>query len=305
MTICPLCDQDTVKQAGSGVLLDAFVRRYECEACGIFDLHGVFAKGIRDDRCQQSRYVLSGICREATERGQVLSIGPDNIDEVLAMAHVPKSPLESIDKLLLYIHKQSTSQEELIIIGPNLFPITYSKNRHEFMYIQEKAVDIGYVDMDSPYKLRLSLAGWQKVIELQSSQRVSNQAFVAMWFTDDLKSAYFDGFAPALEATGYSPIRVDLFEHNKKIDDEIIAKIRQSGLLVADFTGNRGGVYFEAGFAMGLGIPLIWCCRSDQIDDLHFDTRQYNHITWNSTGDLREKLQNRILATLPGNGNAV
>lgn len=42
-------------------------------------------------------------------------------------------------------------------------------------------------------------------------------------------------------------------EHSNKIDDEIIGEIRRSAFIVADFTGHRGGVYFEAGFAMGLG----------------------------------------------------
>jgi hypothetical protein len=43
-------------------------------------------------------------------------------------------------------------------------------------------------------------------------------------------------------------------------------------LLVADFTGQRGGVYWEAGFAQGLGIPVIRTCKSDELWKLHFDT---------------------------------
>ena len=66
-------------------------------------------------------------------------------------------------------------------------------------------------------------------------------------------------------------------------------------------TGQRQGVYFEAGYALGMGIPVIWTCRSDEIDKCHFDTRQYNHIVWETAGDLKEKLTNRILATI---GNA-
>lgn len=69
--------------------------------------------------------------------------------------------------------------------------------------------------------------------------------------------------------------------------------------MVADFTGHRHGVYFEAGFAMGLGIPVIWLCQEDEIDKTHFDTRQYNHILWNSAEDLYQKLLNRIQATVP------
>lgn len=96
------------------------------------------------------------------------------------------------------------------------------------------------------------------------------------------------------------PIRIDFVEHNGKICDRILSEIRQSTLLIADFTGNRGGVYFEAGFALGLGIPVIFTCRTDFLKKgVHFDTRQYNHIEWQTSEELKTKLINRIKATLP------
>jgi len=67
---------------------------------------------------------------------------------------------------------------------------------------------------------------------------------------------------------------------------------------VADFTGSRGGVYFEAGFALGLGIPVIWSCRKNDVKKVHFDTRQYNHIVWNDSSDLYRQLRDRIEATI-------
>jgi hypothetical protein len=62
-------------------------------------------------------------------------------------------------------------------------------------------------------------------------------------------------------------------EHINKIGDEIISQIRRSKFLIADFTGHRGGVYFEAGLAMGLGLLVFWTCRRDDLDKLHFDIR--------------------------------
>jgi hypothetical protein len=62
--------------------------------------------------------------------------------------------------------------------------------------------------------------------------------------------------------------------------------------------GHRGGVYFEAGYAMGRGLPVIWTCKRDDIDTLHFDVRQYNCIDWTAPGDLATRLQKRIEALL-------
>jgi len=43
---------------------------------------------------------------------------------------------------------------------------------------------------------------------------------------------------------------------------------------------------------------VIWSCRLDEVEKAHFDTRQFNHLTWTTPDDLREKLANRIRATL-------
>jgi nucleoside 2-deoxyribosyltransferase len=163
-------------------------------------------------------------------------------------------------------------------------------------YLLVKAGEIGYLDTNS---LTLTLNGWRRVDELRETTPNSRQAFVAMWFAKEMDDAWLSGFKPGVEAHGYySAVRVDSIEHNQKIDDRIIGEIRRSGLVIADFTGNRGGVYFEAGYAQGLGLPVIWTCRADYVDRLHFDTRQYNHIVWNTPTELQEKLRQRIAATV-------
>jgi hypothetical protein len=88
-------------------------------------------------------------------------------------------------------------------------------------------------------------------------------------------SAFSSGSHLAVvQAAGYTPVIVNAVEHVNKIDDEIISQIRNARFLVADFTGHRGGVYFEAGFALGLGLPVFWTCKKDHLDHLHFDVRQ-------------------------------
>lgn len=117
-----------------------------------------------------------------------------------------------------------------------------------------------------------------------------------MSFAEELLSAWEQGIKPALEELGFNPVRIDQTHGEDKIDDRIIAEIRKSGLMVADFTGHRGGVYFEAGFAVGLGIPVVWTCKQDDIEQAHFDTRQQQHILWETPEELKEKLMNHIAA---------
>ncbi len=147
----------------------------------------------------------------------------------------------------------------------------------------------------------LTVSGYRRIAE-QKINLDSAQAFVAMWLDDSMDEAFDNGVRLAIKDAGYNPLRIDQKPDIDKIDDEIIAEIRRSRFLVADFThgegGARGGVYFEAGFAHGLGIPVIYTCRNDMIDKLHFDTRQYAHIVWDTPEDLRSELKNRIIARI-------
>jgi len=138
--------------------------------------------------------------------------------------------------------------------------------------------------------------GWAQLERLRRMGADSQQCFVAMWFDDQMKSIYDNFIAKGILDAGYRPHRVDQREYNDKIDDEIIAQIRRSRFMVADFTGHRGGVYYEAGFGKGLGLEVIWTCRKDHMEELHFDIRQYNCIEWeqDKLEEFRNRLKNRI-----------
>ena len=150
----------------------------------------------------------------------------------------------------------------------------------------------------------VTVDGHSRIEEIEQNKRIADslQGFVAMWFHDVMDQVYEAGIRPAIESAGYTSQRIDKKPDVNKVDDEIMSEIRRSRFLVADFThgedGARGGVYFEAGFAHGMGIPVIYTCRADMVDKLHFDTRQYAHILWERPEELRDALRNRIVARL-------
>ena len=146
--------------------------------------------------------------------------------------------------------------------------------------------------------------GHVAVESLQTEGR-PDQCFVALWFDEKTNALYDKAIAPAVAAIGYKPIRIDRQPNFLgKIDDQIIAEIRRSRFVIADFThderGARGSVYYEAGFAHALGMPVIFTCRDDQIDDLHFDTNHFLHLPWptDAPEELIEPLKSRIAANI-------
>ena len=158
----------------------------------------------------------------------------------------------------------------------------------------------GFIVERHPGVFVITPKGWQHIAELRHTQSKSTKVFIAMSFAPELDGFFINAIEPGVRAAGYEALRIDRTEHNNCIDDEIIAAIRQTKSLIADFTNNRGGVYYEAGFAKGLGHEVLWSVREDHLDEVHFDTRQYNFLRW-QVGDLpgfAKALENRIEATV-------
>lgn len=144
----------------------------------------------------------------------------------------------------------------------------------------------------------LSIERWQVIEPTLTPGGEPDRCFVAMWFDASLDETYSSGFVRAIEACGFKPYRVKEDPTNKAITDRILSEIRRAHFVVADFTGQRQSVYYEAGFAHGLGREVIGCCKEGHTKDLAFDTRHLGHIVWKDAGDLQTKLADSIRANI-------
>ena len=126
-----------------------------------------------------------------------------------------------------------------------------------WLVVEERLFSVSENHTAPHHVVTVTVDGYSRIAD-QATNVDTSQAFVAMWFDESMGEIYDEGFRPAIEEAGYSPLRIDQKPDINKIDDEIIAEIRRSRFMVADFThgdeGARGGVYFEAGFAYGLDI---------------------------------------------------
>ncbi|HDR8145028.1 TPA: nucleoside 2-deoxyribosyltransferase [Bacillus cereus] len=317
---CPICSSEIAEpQMVGGV----FAMYYKCEKCGEFAL-GDFARlSLKEKKIREKRK-LSAVLRKRKIRGlgrimifhekpsEELSSFPYPIyllDNLLS--EYPENVSERLNESLINLGKLTDFPGEQVMISDKSKPLLFAQSNEEIEMkyiikqleqdglIETQRVDASLTNFYLPVYVTVTVKGWNRIAELENvSGSESKQAFVAMWFSPEMDSVYKNAIATAIKEAGYDPVRIDKVEHNNKIDDEIIAKIKQSKFVIADFTGHRGGVYFEAGYAMGLGKPVIWTCREDDLTNLHFDTRQYSHIVWQEETELKELLLNRIRATI-------
>ena len=271
--------------------------KQRCPQCGEFKLDRTGMAIIRRVP-QPDKAKLSGWVRDQNILGEIPQLTDERIQHVIAS---PKPGIgERADRLLSYaIRRQQNLSDTFNSYDPALIAVTYSRNNDELQYVVQYLCDAALVKhITMGGATEITPAGHMHYEELQAHQSASAQGFVAMWFDPTMRDAYNNGFEVGVRDAGYDPLRVDQVEHVGKIDDEIISQIGRSRFVVADFTGQRGGVYFEAGFALGLNLPVFWTCRKNEIEELHFDIRQFNCIDWTEPPELAERLQKRIEAVI-------
>ena len=141
-------------------------------------------------------------------------------------------------------------------------------------------------------------------------EKKGNKIFIAMSYNREHKSLikYEDVVKTAISQCGYEPMIIKDKEHSGYIPLEIEYEISTSSALIADLTEQNNGVYFEAGYARGKNVPVIFTSEKIENNDsqkIHFDVAQINTIFWELKEDnleeLQKALERRILATLgPG-----
>jgi hypothetical protein len=294
---CPLCDR-SVDHAGSDATRSE-VSFYRCRTCGEFRISRTALAVLKPEH----RLPLSCASRRITDGGGGIEILSSNIEELIKS--LPRfTPPEKLDNLLQHLAESSTGLARYSTFDIDFdYPLLIPSNLSEPSFLMNELFRRGYVS-EIGAGIALTMSGWERLEEIRRLGHASARCFVAMWFDESMNPVYDDAIKPAIVKAGYDPLRIDKLEHSNRIDDEIIGQIRRSRFMVADFTGQRSGVYFEAGLMQGIGRNVIWMCRNEVLTadgGLHFDVRQFNFIAYVSVGDARTRLYHRILA-LEGQG---
>lgn len=281
----------------------------------------------------KERANCSGLIRENQYDGKeefLLTI--DKIESFKRYRH--PHIFEKADKLLLYFDKNaeyagqwldySQNQDDLMGISWAIQSVAshpyapykeleyllrdYLWKTKRFLSVRKEDEARSNSNPNSFWKLNefcISPAGHEYIQILKQTSRDSNQGFCAMWFGGEKQSSKYDklwdeAIKPAINEAGYNEKRIDKKDHVNDINDEMMMEIRRSKFMVCDFNEACCGVYFEAGFAKGLNLSVIWTCEKEELKRLHFDVDHYNFLSWEyeKLPDFRQALHRRIEAIL-------
>lgn len=246
---------------------------------------------------------------------------PDSISSLDSLKKLSPIPIPNdtdipakADLILHHLRRMSEYPGQCVSLSDiDDLAISYSRHAEELIFCANYLESRYFITPepnngsdDNTHYYTITPNGWAYLSGVGSEAK--DQGFIAMSFKPELKIVSDVGLFTGIENAGYKPLRIDSKEHINKIDDEIVAEIRKSKFVVADLTDKNAGAYFEAGFALGLGKPVIWTCNDQELKDgkVHFDTRQYSIVSWepDKLDDFAKRLTQRIEATI-GHGRYV
>ncbi|MFA6137666.1 MAG: hypothetical protein WC667_06220 [Sulfurimonas sp.] len=275
-----------------------------CHYCGMYSIAGSF----NIDSCFQDKSNFYKVSSWIREQNDEFNLSPkidfSKFEQILNIKD--KKIKEKFDLMMRYLSNNEINYNN---IDKKMLVKCWIKNANELRNLFQKAIDSSFIEgqinrtysEDSmPLFNKFTFDGLEYIENLDNVNQSSKNIFVAFNFENDLNEVFNVHLNKAITENGFNYVVVNQenVEHNKSINDEIIVKLKSSRIVIADFTNHRNSVYFEAGFAMGMNIPIIWTCQEGHEDSMSFDTRQFPHIIWKNKDDLVKQVIDRIKVIL-------
>lgn len=302
---CPICSS-IVKETGRGGSAD--FHDYQCPVCGPFTITRTALHNLRSKNITEKK---SAVLSHAIQRMQKQNSWPEINSKMLKIImennYLP-SPAEQADNLIVWIGDNIEAPGIEIGVDPDLHKaIIGAINNDNLHFIVSSLIEQGLV-LSKSLKVKrpvtLSFKGWQRYDLIKKGSLDSRKAFMAMPFGNGLiDKVYRDYFKEAVAQAGFNLFRIDEEPKAGSIDDRLRVEIRTSRFLIAELTDGNHGAYWEAGFAEGLGKPVIYTCEQSYFKDkkTHFDTNHLHTVLWEESNleEAANQLKITIRATLP------
>jgi hypothetical protein len=306
---CPVCKGSLCSE---GENPRGWTRMFSCTRCGKFVVsdrgYEILERRFEDTPLRRSAF--SHTIRKISSSGKPYDISDADLFDYLSKEAVLPDASQQAIALITWIGTHQTS----VGISAKSWPL-------ELAGLVGTSIDVGDPDIawlveelkregtvsgqlrDGKYHLSLTLSGWRKFAELKRVHASSRTAFMAMKFGDAILDQVVDKcFRQAVSKAGFELKKLTDEQPAGCIDNQIRAAILSGRFVIADLTHGSHGAYWEAGFAEGLGLPVIYTCEKAAWDEkkTHFDTNHLLTIIWDAN-DLKgaaQQLTAAIRATL-------
>ena len=305
---CPVCEENLVN-----AYYDDEHKRTTCicNFCGKFRFSGLINSGSFYDKLESlttiQRVSISHKLKNLPRNEDAVYLSVEKLEEMINFPELPSVSVQT-KNVIQYIgneyNTRGVSLDEFpknfyfLIGAPSIIAtIDLLKQLQVNDLITYKGVfDTGYCATD----IKLTLSGWESFESFKHSDSKNKIGFLAMQYgEDELEKIVREHIKPRIEAElGFKLYDMRDIAKAGVIDDIMRNQIRDSAFILADLTHENSGAYWEAGYAEGLGKPVIYLCEQKKFDEVktHFDTNHSTTVPW-SIGE-ESKFCDKLVATI-------
>lgn len=289
-------------------------RRFRCDACGAFKISRTVMEDFHDDQGLRAspiqRAYLSYLISNGQRPGNDPMILSDWLRNAMENVALPTPPEQG--RMLIEIIGDQISETGQPIekldpsVGSKIGAIDRGRVNHVFEELAHRGLVIGKEipdTFDGPghfEEVDLTFTGWGEYEARKSGHSPGNFGFLAMQYGD----AHLEDFArkvikPAIaENLPFNLIDLRDVAQAGVIDNLLRQQLRDSAFVLVDLTHDNSGAYWEAGYAEGLGKPVIYLCETAKFEEAktHFDTNHCTTVLWSA--DAPEEFASELIATI-------
>ncbi|MDP3772192.1 MAG: hypothetical protein Q8Q94_02365 [bacterium] len=308
ITKCPLCGANgSDLREVTSTHVDGYTIR--CFHCGTFAITDECIRSC-EEKLEEIGYILSGINLELNSiNNQYLELKSDSLEKILKDYEylVPNSDNleEKVEKLLKFLRKETTYfTQKLSSKIERFIPIAYAQNSNElrglFDWMKEKnLVEWGYTNQGKDIGTSLLHDGWELANKIKKGRGGFDKVFIAAW-SDQSTTEIIDAIKEVVKKLGFQAIWIPGDFFSQQIVDKALGEIRQSRFVIVDQTGLRQSVFFEAGFAYGLDIDMIYIHKKQEEKfKYEFYTGHYQSHEYEDVEHLKIILESAINVRIP------
>ena len=322
---CPVCSN--VEGGSFERYSDGLV---ECGICGTYKMGDKLYRHLVDLQYDSSHWDLSplqcaalshNIRKRSDESSRTesdpLEITSEMLDSFRSNGRLPSPAVQATNIIRFIGDKVSRSGETVRQLPMYFRAIIGALNCEEAIRLTEELVDRKTLIADpsgtavGPHpvtgrpvssftNINLSLDGWEQYEAEKRGRVAGNYGFLAMQF----KVPCLDSFVEEVVKPTVQDIGYDLVDMNDKragiIDNIMRTRIRVAKFVIADLTHDNNGAYWEAGYAEGLGKPVIYICEKEKFKKkkTHFDTNHCTTLFWSKYRDNDDDFRQDLTATI-------
>lgn len=283
---------------------------FGCTTCGRFQLSGsLYASDLdpeRDNLSSVQRATLSHFLRRHV--GEPSTLTTEQFGRLVSNVKLP-TPAIQANNMIRFIGDQVNETGTQLETPPGFYAVVGCPNPILAGNLLIELIGRGWVEgidardsVDTSHflDLNLKLAGWEQYEGLRRGQLSSRTAFLALRFGDPTLEEFVQSTIKPCIKDELSFDLVDMRDVARAgvIDNIMRQQIRDSAFVLVDLTHDNSGAYWEAGYAEGLGKPVVYLCEKTKFDAMktHFDTNHCTTVIWSV--DDRVRFRAELVATV-------